>query len=135
MEASSRSWSRQSFKLLKRQICTQVLRPPLEIAIDRRIVGAENLIKGDLSRSRVRRAHLTVVPCNYRQLSQGRLSPWQRLKTCHHHPQLIYLEHLQGPPILSAQLNGTLCGLTGLRHRDCGVKRGITASYNEASLY
>lgn len=135
MKASSRSWSRQSLELSKRQICIQVLRPLLEIPIDKRMAGKENSIKGRPKSISVEACSHSRCPMQLSSASQGKTAPWRRLKTCHCRPRLIYLEHLQGPCSLLAQLGGTLCGLTGLRHRDCGVKRGVAASNNEASLY
>lgn len=97
IEASSRSWSRQGLKLLKRKIAHIVIRPPLEILIDRCTHGKENLMKGGPEAISGTSCSHRRCPMQLSSASQGMSSPWQRLKTCHCQPQLIYLEHLQGP--------------------------------------
>lgn len=93
MVDSSRSWSRQS---LKRQICTQVLRPLLEIPIDRRKAGKENLMKGDSESISVGASSPSRCPMQLSSASQGRLVPLAAPQNVPLPPQLIYLEHLQG---------------------------------------
>lgn len=72
MKDSSRSWSRQS---LKTQICTQVLRPLLEIPIDRRMAGKENLMKGGLESISAEAPSPNRCPMQLSSASQGRTGP------------------------------------------------------------
>ena len=87
---------RQSLKLPQRQICTQVLRPLLEIPIDRRKAGKKNSMKGGPESISVEACAHSRCPMQLSSASQGKPLPWRRLKTRHCQPQLIYLEQLQG---------------------------------------